>query len=252
MAGKLVPIGDHGGMVPQSPTEELNRAVLANYHTRGDRAAQLVVAALTESAYVPPFGIEIPELPVATGREPWDFEDEYAHFPGEAEIDSSALAIHTLQEYLRADAPGADKLRLGSYKTRYKHIWRALRPGRRSTAAQVGAFQESMMTSLEQSSCGLQSPDQVLTIITGAPSRIKGLRLTDARRHGGETRHDMITDAGRIVRVRGKVDYHNIAKYWLPYRFDQLSERSGTAPGPDIQDLIKRRVLNLRAASSKR
>lgn len=164
------------------------------------------------------------------------------------------MAATTIQEFLNADVPGSRNIELRLYKTKYGRVLRQLLPERRTPRSQVDAFEESLVGSLRNGyDLPVKGPAQARHIVRHAPRYVVGLRMSDASRQSiGETIHGVVTTAGHMVSVRGRVDIYNNATYYLPTKVDKLHERGGMAPGVRVAQDIRDRVVELRTSGTKR
>jgi hypothetical protein len=243
----IVPVGRGGDLIGYSPVADIGSQIARNYVQRGEHAAQLVVAALTETAgFAPVVGGQQFSLDVVEG--PWRPKEETGPFPGIAE------ARDVLAGYVKARVPGADDIELTSLPTHYRQIAKDLWPDRRTDNAYVSAFDRALLEQAEHIGItGLSNAAQARGIIGRAPRKVVGLLLSERKRGAyGQESHDFVTIGGHMLNAYsetgsgGKPDYH------LATSTGYLSSRGGRAPDEGIGRRISHRVTQLRSRSSSR
>lgn len=232
-------------------TTKLTDALATNYTDRGRKAASLLMATLTETPYMPEvdgqdFSVEVSNV--------------YRGFGDESEVNSPDTveeAAAALAEFVTADVPGADRIKLETYKTGYGKILSSLLPGRRDPSGLRAAFDEGFVESSRRSGIELKGPTQGLKIIRRAPEKLEGLRLSSHNLGGLSSRtqtHEMVTIAGRVVTIWSSEGYGLNSKisYYMSTDTNNIRLRGGRAPRPtEIHD-IGRRAVSLRTNSSIR
>ena len=123
---------------------KITDALTGNYTDRGQKVAGLLLATLTETPYTPvvngqEFGVEVSNIYQGYGSE-----------TGGEVPDTVEEATAVLAEFMSADIPGADKLKLETYKTGYKKILGGLVPKRWDTDVLRRAFEQGFVESSRQ------------------------------------------------------------------------------------------------------
>lgn len=242
----IIPVRQGGDMVAYNPAGDIGDQIASNFQQRGERAAQLVVAALTETAGF---------APVVDGREfsrdvidgPWRHPDETGPYPTVVE------ARDVLAGYVRARVSGADDLQLATLPTRYRQIARILWPGWREDSAYTAAFEAGLQQQAGHMGIELANAGQAREILRRAPRSVAGLPMSDHR--GGYTSdntHDFVTAGGHLLQVFSSKEWRKDPEYFLATAPDSLYTRGGKAPEPGIGRRIARRVTELRSNSSVR
>lgn len=245
MGNLQVPNGGNGGIEVYGASTKINEEILSNYATRGEDAARLVIATLTESPYTPTidgtrFEVEVSNVYRGGGEDMPDGPDTVVE------------ARDALSEFLNAEVPGAKRLRLLALKTDYGKILKDLSPERKANSSQRGAFNEALVERVRRYNVAVSSPEQALMIVAGAPKWLELLKLTDdTPSYSGRTvSNEAVTADGRMVTT------HSIRKSSLSTPWDVLPTnvrtRGGKAPGSGIVSTIERRVLDLRTKHTRR
>lgn len=158
--------------------------------------AKLLIAALTETPYQPRvenehYAIEVSNRYVGSGA-------------GDGVgLDTVTDARNVLEEFLSAVVPGAPKIRLERYKTRYTSMWAALAPGRRDHGDYWRVFYESLVEEARRNGLPLRKPQHGADIIERAPRTVDALRLGDydITQHKLRQLHDAVTSYGHLITV---------------------------------------------------
>lgn len=221
---------------------KINDEIVNDFGRRGEDAAALVLATLTESPHTPMIdGVRF-EAEVSNVYR--GFGDDTA-----ATEDTVDALRETILEFGNAHVPGAQDLYVPTYRTRYRKLLRGIMPGMFDTQAHTRAFEEAMVEDLREHDVPVQNPRQAIEIIRTAPRKLAALDLTDySPRYQEVAYEDAITLDGRVVTLAktGRIDYDRVR---LPL---DIRKRGGRAPQPRDRYKLEQRIIDLRTKKSKR
>lgn len=226
----------------QKITSELER----NFVSRGEIAARLMLAVLTETPFRPiidgqEYAIEVSNVFSPSGEE-----------GVEGVSDTVLLAKTALHEFVEAEVPGAKTVRLGKYRTRYPKLLRQVAPSPGFTSARLqSVYDEAMIEAARAKGVDLKEPRHSEQIVALAPRKIVGLRS------GSGISSELVTTDGHVLSLDHETELPFFSSeirtvYFLADEVDRLSLRGGRAPRANIARTIEDRVVELRTKHSRR
>jgi len=253
MAGEITPLdGWRNELSMSDPAALIDGVLIGNFAGRGESAAKLVVASLTESSYEPTIGGTRFGIKVSERFLPSDYEYADVMPQDDETTDTVDIAAQVLRDLIDARVSGSRRLYLDTYRTHYRGLLRRLKPGLRTSGPHLAAFEESFVYSLRSRDVPVRNPGQGYALVTHAPRSISGLRLSDTSKYDRGSRHDMVTSDGRLVRLDGKQDIFSPPKYWLPTDTGEIDFRGGSAPSLSTVHRLQARAIALRTARTER
>ncbi len=247
MTSLIRPRAGNGAIEQFGASRKIEDTLVANFEGRGQLAAQLLLATLTETPYKPQVGDSQLEVPVTNV-----FRLRREEEVGKDTVDTAKEA---LAEFVMAEVLGSRRIGLETYKTHYGRLLNGILPSRSTPLKLVNAFEESFVEAARSRELDIPTPGIGLSVIRRAPKTIKGLRLTGrVPRYIDDTiKDDMVTEDGHIIDVITLKHYTSlIGRKYSRFLSGEIRSRGGRAPGSTIATQIERRALELRTSHTER